>query len=100
MTPDSCGPYLDEKSNGLSYIIDKLKGENRRILNICPGITGPATLKYANEDKILATVKDPTQYNDTVIFPDKVKTNLEYIENCSLWVDIKIILKTIFRRNY
>jgi len=74
---------------------DKLKGEDRIILSIKPGITGPATIKYKNEEEILAKVKDPIKYNDEVIWPDKVKINKEYINNWSLLNDIKYILKTI-----
>ena len=79
---------------------NKLKGEFRRILQMRPGITGPATLQYANEEQILAEVDDPIKYNDEVIFPDKVSINLEYIDNWSLWKDFKIIFMTIFRKNY
>ena len=79
---------------------DNLKGNDRRILQLRPGITGPATLKYANEEQLLASVNDPQKYNDEVIFPDKVKINLEYLDNWSIWLDIKIIFKTIFRSNY
>ena len=79
---------------------DKLQGEDKRILELRPGITGPATLKYADEEKLLAIVDDPIKYNDEVIFPDKVKINLEYLDNWSLWLDIKIIFNTIFRTNY
>ena len=79
---------------------DKLVGESRRVLGIRPGITGPATLKYSNEEKLLAGVDNPKKYNDEVIFPDKVQINLEYMDNWSLWIDIKIIFKTIFRKNY
>ena len=79
---------------------DRLEGESCRILELRPGITGPATLKYANEEKILADVIDPKKYNDEVIFPDKIKINLEYLDNWNILTDIKIILKTIFRNNY
>lgn len=76
---------------------DKLTGEDRNILKLKPGITGPASLKYANEEEILANVENPIEYNDKVIFPDKVKINLEYYKNHNLLLDIKYILKTIFR---
>lgn len=79
---------------------DMLKGDDRRILSVLPGITGPATLKYSNEEQILGTKKDPKKYNDKVIFPDKIRLNLDYIDNWSMSLDIKIIYKTIFRRNY
>jgi lipopolysaccharide/colanic/teichoic acid biosynthesis glycosyltransferase len=79
---------------------DKLIEDARRMLELKPGITGPATLKYANEEEILASVEDPIKYNDEIIFPDKVKINIEYLDNWSLWKDIKIIFATIFRTNY
>ena len=79
---------------------DNLKGEDRKILNLRPGITGVASLKYANEEKILSTQKDPIKFHDEVIYPDKVKLNLDYYYNNNLWVDIKIIFATIFRVSY
>ena len=79
---------------------DKLESFDRRILELRPGITGPATLKYANEEQLLASINDPEKYNDEVIFSDKVKMNLDYLDNWSFWMDIKIIFKTIFRKNY
>lgn len=74
---------------------DKLEGEDRIILSIKPGITGEASLKYKNEEEILAKVDNPKEYNDKVIWPDKVKINREYIKNWSLKRDIEIIIKTI-----
>ena len=74
---------------------DKLVGEDREILQLKPGITGPASLKYRNEEEILASVEDPISYNDEVIFPDKVRINREYMEEWSFWGDIRIIFKTV-----
>ena len=62
-----------------------------------PGITGPASLKYANEEEILALVDDPQRYNDEVIFPDKVRINLEYYHNHTFMGDLRLIFATIFR---
>ena len=76
---------------------DKLEGEDRLILKLRPGITGPASLKYANEEDILAQVDDPIRYNDEVIFPDKVKINLDYYYNHTFIGDIRLILQTVFR---
>lgn len=76
---------------------DKLQGEDRLILKLRPGITGPASLKYANEEEILAQVPDPIRYNDEVIFPDKVKINLDYYYNHTFIGDIKLIFQTVFR---
>ncbi len=75
---------------------DQLQGDDRRILQLRPGITGPASIKYRNEEELLAQQSDPKTYNDTVIWPDKVKINLDYLENWSFFGDIKLIFKTIF----
>lgn len=53
---------------------DRLQGENRLILKLRPGITGPASLKYANEEEILAQVSNPVKYNDEVIFRIKYES--------------------------
>ena len=76
---------------------DKLEGEDRNVLKLRPGITGPASLKYANEEEILAKVDDPVKYNDEVIYPDKVRINLEYYRNHSFLGDIGLIWRTVFR---
>jgi lipopolysaccharide/colanic/teichoic acid biosynthesis glycosyltransferase len=74
---------------------DKLEGDDRIVLSIKPGITGPASLKYKHEEEILAKVDNPVEYNDKVIWLDKVKINKEYIKNWSLKKDIEYIKKTI-----
>ena len=74
---------------------DKLEGEDRIVLSIRPGITGPASLKYKNEEEILASQNDPKWYNDKIIWPDKVRINKEYIRNWSLKKDIEYIIKTV-----
>lgn len=75
---------------------DLLKGEDRLILKLKPGITSLASLKYINEEAILASVEDPIRYNKEVIFPDKVKLNLNYYHNHNIWIDIKVIFATVF----
>lgn len=74
---------------------DRLHGDDRRILELRPGITGPATLKYRREEEILAAQPDPQRYNDEVIWPDKVRINLEYLESRTFAGDLKIILQTL-----
>ena len=74
---------------------DKLEGDDRIILSIRPGITGPGSLKYKNEEEILNLQKDPKKYNDTIIWPDKVKINKEYIKNWTFIQDIKYIIQTV-----
>ena len=86
------GPRPDVKGYA-----DKLKGANRKILDLRPGITGPASLKYYNEEYILSQKSNPKKYNDEVIFPDKVKINMDYFHNRSFFLDLKIIFATIFR---
>ena len=86
------GPRPDVKGYA-----DKLKGVNRKILALRPGITGPASLKYYNEEYILSQKSNPKKYNDEVIFPDKVKINMDYFHNRSFFLDLKIIFATIFR---
>lgn len=78
---------------------DKLEGEDRLVLKLRPGITGPATLKYRNEEELLACVEDPVWYNDNVIYPDKVKINLDYYRNHSLFGDLKLIIETVLPKS-
>ena len=77
---------------------DALTGDDREILWLRPGITGPASLKYRNEEELLATVDDPKRYNDEVIFPDKVRINRYYLHHWSFWMDIRILWATVFNR--
>jgi lipopolysaccharide/colanic/teichoic acid biosynthesis glycosyltransferase len=74
---------------------DTLTGTDRNVLKLKPGITGPASLKYANEEELLVAVDNPVEYNDKVLFPDKVRINLNYQKHQSFWLDIKLIAYTI-----
>ena len=74
---------------------DQLKGDDRRVLELRPGITGPASLKYRDEEELLAKVDNPIEYNDTVIYPDKVRINLYYLDHYSFAKDIQMILCTV-----
>ena len=74
---------------------DKLDGKDRDILKLKPGITGPASLKYRNEEELLANVDNPKQYNDEVIYPDKVRINLYYLRHYSFIKDIQMIICTV-----
>ncbi len=78
---------------------DVLEGEDREVLKLRPGITGPASLKYRNEEEILATVEDPQKYNDEVIFPDKVRINRYYLHHYSFWTDIRMIFATVLGKH-
>lgn len=74
---------------------DKLVGEDRDVLKLKPGITGPASLKYRNEEELLSIVTNPEQYNDKIIYPDKVRLNLYYLHNYSFYKDIEMIFATV-----
>lgn len=88
---------------------DKLEGDDRDVLKLRPGITGPATLKYRLEDEMIADyvaqkqkagdTRDPqdiaVEYNDTVIYPDKVRINCYYYRNYSFIKDIQMIFCTV-----
>lgn len=73
---------------------DKLEGDDRRMLTMKPGLTGVASLKYRNEEDLLAAQPNPQEYNDKVIWPDKVRLNLLYMERQSLWLDVKVLICT------
>lgn len=97
---------------------NKLEGDDKRILNLRPGVTGPATMKYRNEEEVIANfIKDAKNnvhtvnglsvpegltdeelalwYNDNIIYPDKVRLNLYYLDHYSFWKDIQMILYTL-----
>jgi lipopolysaccharide/colanic/teichoic acid biosynthesis glycosyltransferase len=76
---------------------DKLAGKDRKILALKPGLTSEASIKYANEEALLSQQNDPLDFNNSVIFPDKVKINLNYFHNRTIFVDLAIIFKTVFR---
>ena len=75
---------------------DQLKGESRRILELKPGLTSEASLKYFKEEELLAQQKNALYFNDTFIFPDKVKMNLDYYHHRSFWFDIRILFNTLY----
>jgi len=76
---------------------DTLSGEDRKVLELKPGLTSEASIKYFNEETLLSNTQNPEQYNDEILFPDKVKMNLDYYYNNSFLGDLKIIIKTILR---
>ena len=75
---------------------DRLQGNARKILTLRPGITGPASLYFRDEEKLLAGQENQREYNDTVIWPKKVELNLKYMETWGFWRDLGYIIITIF----
>ena len=92
---------------------DKLQGDDRDVLKLRPGITGPATLKYRREDEMIADYvaqrqaqgdmrpmqEIATEYNDQVIYPDKVRLNCYYYRHYSFWRDIQMIFATVLGKH-
>jgi lipopolysaccharide/colanic/teichoic acid biosynthesis glycosyltransferase len=74
---------------------DQLQGDDRCILSVRPGITGPASLKYRHEEKLLVEQEDPEAFNARTIWPDKVRINREYVENFSFVRDMVYIWRTL-----
>ncbi len=88
--------FVGPRPDVLGYA-DRLRGEDRIILSVRPGVTGPATLYFRNEERLLAEQSDPEKYNDEVIWPEKVRINREYVRNYNFWRDLVYIWKTLFR---
>ena len=75
---------------------DKLEKEDQIILQVKPGITGPATIVFKNEDELLNLQEDKEKYNREVIWPQKVLINKKYVEEFKLKNDVIYLLKTLF----
>ena len=74
--------------------LDKLNDNEKIILSVKPGITGPATLHFQNEEELLKNQEKPKIYNEEVIWPQKVKMNIDYINEYCFINDIYYIFKT------
>ena len=70
--------------------------EQMHVLDVRPGITDPASIKYRNENELLAQAEDPEKYYIEVIMQEKIKLYLEYAEKSSFWYDIKLIFQTFW----
>lgn len=74
--------------------VDMYTTEQRRVLKVRPGITSLASIRYRNENDILAAADDPDRCYIEQVMPDKLAIDLEYVDNANLWNDIKLIFKT------
>lgn len=75
----------------------ELYNENqKRVLEVRPGITDYASIEYRDENSILGNVENPEEYYINIIMPHKIDLNMKYIENNNVFIDIAIIFKTIF----
>lgn len=76
------------------HYVDFWTEEQLHVLDVRPGITDPASIRYRNENELLESAEDPDKYYIDVIMQDKIKLYLEYVEKHSFWGDIKLIFKT------
>ena len=70
--------------------------EQMRALDVRPGITDPASIRFRNENELLEKAEDPETYYIEVIMQEKLKLYLEYVDNASFWYDIKLIFQTFW----
>ena len=76
------------------HYVDYWTEEQMRVLDVRPGITDPASIKYRNENELMEKAENPEEYYINVIMQEKIKLYLEYVDNASFWYDIKLIFKT------
>lgn len=76
------------------HYVDYWTPEQMRVLDVRPGITDPASIKFRNENELLEQAEDPEKYYIEVIMQEKLKLYLEYVQNHSFWSDIKLIFQT------
>ena len=74
--------------------VDMYTPEQLHVLDVRPGITDEASIRYRNENELLATAADPERFYIETVMPDKLRINLQYVQNHSLWGDIKLIFRT------
>lgn len=78
------------------HYVDYWTKEQLRVLDVRPGITDPASIKFRNENELLEKAEDPEKYYIEVIMQEKLRLYLEYVENHSFWYDMKLIFRTFW----
>lgn len=78
------------------HYVDYWTSEQMRVLNVRPGITDPASIRYRNENELLEKADNPEQYYINVIMQDKIKLYLDYVDNHGFWYDLKLIFQTFY----
>ena len=77
------------------HYVDYWTPEQMHVLDVRQGITDPASIKFRNENDLLDKAENPEEYYINIIMQEKIRLYLEYVENHSLWYDIKLIFQTI-----
>lgn len=70
--------------------------EQMRVLDVRPGITDPASIRYCNENELLEKADDPESFYINVIMQDKISLYLDYVDNNGFWRDLQLIFSTVF----
>lgn len=78
------------------HYVDYWTEEQMHVLDVRPGITDPASIKFRNENELMEQAEDPEKYYIEVIMQEKLKLYLEYVQNHSFWGDIGLIFKTFW----
>ena len=76
------------------YYVNYWTSEQMHVLDVRPGITDPASIKFRNENELMEKAEAPEDYYINVIMQEKIKLYLEYVENASFWYDMKLIFMT------
>ena len=77
------------------HYVNYWTAEQMHVLDVRPGLTDPASIKFRNENDLLGAVEDPEAYYINVIMQEKIKLYLQYVENASFWYDLKLLFKTL-----
>lgn len=77
------------------HYVDYWTPEQMHVLDVRPGITDPASIRFRNENELMAAADNPESYYIHVIMQEKIKLYLEYVQNASFWYDIKLIFQTL-----
>ena len=86
--------YFIRKYKLVRHYVNYWTEEQMHVLDVRPGITDPASIKFRNENELMEKAKDPEDYYINVIMQEKIKLYLEYVQNASFWYDIKLIFQT------
>ena len=75
--------------------VARYSADQRRVLDLVPGITDPASITYSRESELLACAADPEDYYVTAVMPDKIRINLTYAAHANRWTDLKVVFETL-----
>ncbi len=77
--------------------VELFRADYEKLLSVRPGVTGQASVTYVDEASVLARASDPEREYREVVLPEKIRLDLDYVENSSMWLDLKIVAQTLLR---